>query len=216
MKKITSLSLGLSFLIMGYTGVILYISPHGRISKWLDWHFLGLDKTQYEELHTTSMITVLLFAILHIYYNWKPILSYMRNKQKKISFTKKEFLIAFFINMAFVLGTIWGVQPFKGFLDFGESIKDSWGEKSSLQADHNDTNESNSTNTITIAIKPPPEQLGRKTLQELSDMGNINLERAIKVLKEKGIKDIDEESKIRHISNDSNLTTTEIYKLMTE
>ena len=83
MKKVTSLSLGFSFLIMSYTGVILYIAPHGRIAKWIDWHFLGLDKTQYQELHITSMVTFLVFGILHIYYNWKPIISYMKDSTKE-------------------------------------------------------------------------------------------------------------------------------------
>jgi hypothetical protein len=130
MKKVTSLSLGFSFLIMSYTGVILYIAPHGRIAKWIDWHFLGLDKTQYQELHITSMVTFLVFGILHIYYNWKPIISYMKDSTKKISFTKKEFLIALLLNILFIVGTLTSIQPFKGFIDMGETIKEIWGESS--------------------------------------------------------------------------------------
>jgi hypothetical protein len=195
---------------MSYTGVILYIAPHGRVSKWLDWHLFGLDKGQYEELHTTSMVTFLVFGILHIYYNWKSIMLYMRDKSKKISFTKKEFLIALILNIFFVVGTLTSTQPFKGFLDLGETIKDSWGEKSIEVTSPLDTN------TIQVNIKPPPEQLGKKTLQDLSDMGNIDLEKAIKVLKSKGLDDIDSSVRIREISNELDLTTTDIYKLLTE
>ena len=90
MKKITSLSLGFSFLIMSYTGILLPLAPHGRVSRWLDWHIFGLAKTQYQELHTTSMVIFLFFGILHIYYNWKVIVSYLKDSTKKISFTKKE------------------------------------------------------------------------------------------------------------------------------
>ena len=115
---------------MSYTGVILYIAPHGRIAKWIDWHFLGLDKTQYQELHITSMVTFLVFGILHIYYNWKPIISYMKDSTKKISFTKKEFLIALLLNILFIVGTLTSIQPFKGFIDMGETIKEIWGESS--------------------------------------------------------------------------------------
>lgn len=129
MKKITSLSLGFSFLIMSFTGVMLFICPQGRVAYWSDWILLGLSKTQYGELHTTSMVTFLVFGILHIYYNWKPIVSYMKDSTKKVSFTKKEFLIAFLLNLAFVAGTLLAVQPFKGFLDMGEKIKNNWTEK---------------------------------------------------------------------------------------
>ncbi len=127
MQRITALSLGFSFLIMSYTGIILYIAPSHRMARQLDWHLLWLNKTQYQELHTTSMLTFLIFGALHIYYNWKPMMSYMRNKSKKISFTKKEFLIALTINAIFVVGTLASVQPFQGFLDLGESIQNIWG-----------------------------------------------------------------------------------------
>ena len=210
MKKITSLSLGFSFLIMSYTGVILYIAPHGRVSKWLDWHLFGLDKVQYEELHTTSMVTFLVFGILHIYYNWKAIVIYMRDSSKKISFTKKEFLIALILNILFVVGTLTATQPFKGFLDLGETIKDTWGEKAREVTSPLDSK------TVQVSIKPPPEQLGKKTLKDLSDMGNINLEKAIKILQSKGLSEIDSSVRIREISNELELTTTEVYKLLTE
>ena len=102
MKKITSLSLGFSFLIMSCTGIILYIAPHGRVSRWLDWHLFGLNKEQYQELHTTCMVSLLFFGILHIYFNWRAILCYLRDSSRKISFRKKEFLIAFILNAFFV------------------------------------------------------------------------------------------------------------------
>ncbi|MCD6433505.1 MAG: DUF4405 domain-containing protein, partial [Sulfurimonas sp.] len=65
---------------MSYTGIMLFIVPHGRVAYWADWHLFGLSKGQYGELHTTSMVVFLLFASLHIYYNWKPIVSYMKDK----------------------------------------------------------------------------------------------------------------------------------------
>lgn len=78
MRKITSLTLALSFLLMTYTGIMLFLCPHERVAYWSDWHFLGLTKSQYGDLHTASMIVFILFGILHIYYNWKPIVSYLK------------------------------------------------------------------------------------------------------------------------------------------
>ncbi|PHO08948.1 hypothetical protein CPG37_12075 [Malaciobacter canalis] len=210
MRKITSLSLGFSFLIMSYTGVILFIAPHGRVSRWLDWHLFGLDKVQYQELHNTSMITLLFFGILHIYYNWKPIVNYLKDSTKKISFTKKEFLVAFILNAFFVIGTLTHIQPFKGFLDLGETFKSSWGENIIK------TSSNNNTKVEVIAIKPPPQRLGRKTLQELSNMGNIDLEHALKTLKSKGINNINSNIKIKDIANELNIEKTDVYKLLTE
>lgn len=214
MKKITSLSLAFSFLIMSFTGVILFIAPHGRVSRWLDWHLFGLDKVQYQELHNTSMITFLFFGIFHIYYNWKPIISYLRDSSKKISFTKKEFLIAFIVNAFFVIGTLTHIQPLKGFLDLGEDLKSSWGEN--VTKTSSSSKENKDVKTKTVAIKPPPERLGRKTLQELSDMGNINLEHALKALNSKGIKDVSSDAKIKDLASELDIEKTDVYKIITE
>lgn len=210
MKKITSLSLGFSFVIMSCTGIVLYIAPHGRVSRWLDWHLFGLDKAQYQGLHTTSMVTLLFFGVLHIYFNWKVILCYMRDSGKKISFTKKEFLIAIVLNSFFIIGTLTSTQPFKGFIDLGENLKNYWGEKSIV------IDSPLALDKIQINIKPPPEQLGKKTLQDLSDMGNINLEKAIKILQAKGLNNIDSSIRIREIANELELTPTDVYKLLTK
>ena len=129
MKKITSLSLGLSFLIMSYTGIMLFLAPKGKVAYWSEWSLFGLNKTQYGEIHTASMLTMLLFGVLHIYYNWKPIVSYLKDSSKKVSFTKKEFLVALSINLFFVLGTIYSIQPIKSFLDFNEDVKEYWVQK---------------------------------------------------------------------------------------
>ncbi len=263
MKKITSLTLGFSFLIMSYTGIILFLVPHGRVAYWSDWHLLGLSKGQYGELHTTSMFTFLLFASLHIYYNWKPLVSYLKDKSKKISFTKKEFLIALFLNLIFVVGTLFSVQPFKGFLDMGASIKDGWTqqygeppyghaqetklkvfcrklnidlekakailEKNSIVFKENDTLKTiATTNSIAPSdiykmIKSKAKSsneadgisnMGRKTLQDLSDMKMIDLNNAIEILKAKGLDDIDANRRLKHIGDELDITPLEVYKLI--
>lgn len=59
LKKTVSLTLGLSFLVMAYTGIMLFLTPKGKIAHWTDWHLLGLTKTQYTDLHITSMFLFL-------------------------------------------------------------------------------------------------------------------------------------------------------------
>ncbi len=265
MKKITSLTLGISFLIMSYTGIMLFIVPHGRVAYWANWHLFGLSKGQYSDLHTTSMLVFLLFASLHIYYNWKPILSYLKDKTKKVTFTKKEFLIALLINVVFVVGTLVPIQPFKGFLSMGEKIKGNWtkeyGEPPYGHAEEtklsvfcrkmginlNDAKEILENNNIifkenetlkTIGInnsiapskvyqmiKPEGSNLngvdgisnmGRKTLQDLSDMKKIDLSHAIKVIKSKGLHDVESDRRLKHIADELDVTPLEVYELISE
>jgi hypothetical protein len=265
MKKITSLTLAISFLIMTYTGIMLFLCPHGRVAYWSDWHLFGLTKTQYGNIHTTSMILFILFGILHIYYNWKPILSYLKDSEKKLSFTKKEFLIALGINSIFIAGTLMATQPFKAFLNFEEGIKESWtktyGEppyghaeetklnvfckkmdielkeaKEILNSHKIIFNENESLKTIAqkngmapseiyelikkdqdTTFDDIPSHLGRKTLQELSDMKKIDLDKSIKLLKllkSKGLTDITPQSKIKNIADELDTMPIDLYKLL--
>jgi len=125
-KKIISLSLAFSFLIMSITGVILYIVPKGKVAYWADWQIFGLSKTQYSDVHITSMFLFLIVTIWHIYYNWKPLVNYLRDSTKKVTFFKKELVIALALNIAFVVGTLIGLQPFQSALDINDDIKSYW------------------------------------------------------------------------------------------
>ena len=69
LRRFTSLCIGFSFLIMSYTGIILFLAPKGRVANWTNWQLLGLDKTHYTHLHVTFMVLFLVGMIFHIYLN---------------------------------------------------------------------------------------------------------------------------------------------------
>ena len=192
MRKITSLSLGFSFLIMSYTGIILYIVPKGKVAYWSNWHLLGLSKTQYGELHMTSMFTLLFFASIHIYYNWKPLVGYLRDKSKKISFTKKEFLIALGINAFFVISTLYMIQPVKSILDVESSIKEYWSNEYG---------------------EPPYGHAEESKLSVITRKQGIDLAQAKENLEKSGIK-FDGDERILDIAKKNNTTPSAIYKIM--
>jgi len=258
MKKIISLTLAFSFLIMSVTGMMLYIVPKGKIAYWASWKMFGLSKTQYGDIHITSMFLFLVVTIWHIYYNWKPLMSYLKDKSKKITFLKKEFLIALGINTFFVLGTLVGLQPFQSLLDMNEGIKSYWekeygsppyshAEESSLQVfskkigvdiesarkllqEKNILVDKNSQTLLNIAqkntiapkviyeaIKPKKgtsqteiSSLGRRTLDELSQMNVIDLEKSLLFLKEKGF-EAKPISRMREIANALETTPYELF-----
>jgi hypothetical protein len=123
-RKITSLTAMVAFLIMILTSIILYIVPAGRVAYWADWHLWGLDKNQWGGIHINSGTLFLLALILHIYYNWKPIVSYLKNKTRQLKIFTKEFNVALAIILVVVTGTLFEVPPFSSFLNQSESIKD--------------------------------------------------------------------------------------------
>ncbi len=243
---------------------MLFICPHGRVAYWSGWTLFGLNKTQYGDLHTTSMLVFVFFGILHIYYNWRAILSYLKNSSKKISFSKKEFLLALGLNFIFIVGTLSLIQPFSGFLNFEEGIKDGWTQKlgeppyghaelsklkvfcrkmnidlkqadeklkeKNIKFDDSDTmleiakKNHTTPNKIYEMIKSAkspksansgiPSSLGRKTLKELAQMGKIDLDGAIRVLKSKGVEDISGDMRVKELADELDVMPVELYKMI--
>lgn len=122
LKKIASLTSLLCFLIVLMTSVILYIMPQGRIAYWANWHLMGLSKDQWQTIHINIGLLMILSLTIHIYYNWRLIVSYLK-KQRQLKIVTPEF------NLALVLTLIWGVgsyaqiPPFSYIQTFNKSIK---------------------------------------------------------------------------------------------
>ncbi len=127
-RKITSLTLIFSFLLLLLTGVVLYVVPAGRIAYWANWTFLALTKEQWGALHTTSGLVGLIAAAIHIYFNWGPIVQYMRNKSREVQVLNVNFTVALAFTAFVVAGTLIGIPPFTWVLDLGTSIKDTAAE----------------------------------------------------------------------------------------
>ena len=126
LRRTISLTTFLSFIGISYTGIILFIVPQGRVAYWNDWHFLGLSKTQYSELHTTFMLLFLIGAIWHIVNNWKAIVTYLKNKKRQLRILTPEFVVALGLSLFFVVGTLAKWPPLSAFLRMGEVIKYDW------------------------------------------------------------------------------------------
>ena len=50
-RSMTSVLIAASFLILVLSGVLLFVSPPGRIANWTNWTILGLRKHDWIGLH---------------------------------------------------------------------------------------------------------------------------------------------------------------------
>lgn len=128
-RRITSLTASLAFVLMVLTSTILYIVPQGRVAYWADWHLWGLTKTDWGNIHINLGLLFLIALFLHIYYNWKPLISYLKNKAKQIKVFTPEFNSALAITIVFILGTYFLVPPFSWVMSLNEHFKDTGAEK---------------------------------------------------------------------------------------
>jgi hypothetical protein len=111
------------------TSIILYIVPQGRVAYWADWRLWGLTKTDWGNIHINLGLLFLITLFLHIYYNWKPLISYLKNKTKEIKVFTPEFDIALIVIIVFIAGTYFLVPPFSWVMTLNDHFKDSGAEK---------------------------------------------------------------------------------------
>jgi hypothetical protein len=120
----TSLTALLSFILLFITIIVLYVVPQGRVAYWADWRLWGLTKTQWGNIHINIGLLFLLSIFLHIYYNWKALLNYLKNKAKNLKILTREFNAALALICLFSVGTVFEVVPFVWVLELNTQFKD--------------------------------------------------------------------------------------------
>ena len=97
LRRLVSLTALLTFLLLVLTGVVLYIVPQGRVAYWSGWTLWGLSKTQWTSFHINLALLFLIAGALHVYYNWKAITTYLRDRLKRMVVLTREFVLALLI-----------------------------------------------------------------------------------------------------------------------
>lgn len=126
LRAFTSWLITWGFIILTWSGIVLFFTPKGRFAHWTDWKFMGLTKSEYENIHVTFMVLFVVGVLFHIYFNWKPLINYMKNKKREVTFSNKNFLLSFLVSVVFIAGTLALTPPFSYFLDFQERLELSW------------------------------------------------------------------------------------------
>lgn len=193
LKKLTSLILLWSMIAMTYTGIILFIAPQGRIANWANWELLGLTKSEYTALHSTFMVIFVIASLLHIYYNFKPIVSYLTNQAKELVIFTKEMVVATIVTLIFVIGTLYEMPPFSTFLSFGDKAKDYW---------------------IGIYGEPPYGHAELSSLKVFIKKTKLDEQEALSNLQQAGIVFDSLDEKLIDIAKRNNKSPNDIYEIM--
>ena len=134
-RKITSFVMLYSFVIMVLSGIMLFISPFGRLAMMIKWQVFYLDKMQWQALHLIFMVIFTISGLLHILYNIKAIKHYMKNKAKKIVVITLPHLIAIIIIIPLFYLTINHIEPLESFVKLNKNFNTYWIKK--FKEEHN-------------------------------------------------------------------------------
>ena len=129
-----SFGLFIALVMMLVSGVILYISPPGRVANWTDWRMIGLTKRGWQQQHIIFGFAFLILSIFHLFViNWKAFLCYLKSKTNEGFKNPAELFTILFLSCLSGIGTYYSIQPFSAIIKFGNAISDSW-ERQEKQA----------------------------------------------------------------------------------
>lgn len=192
-RTIVSMTLLISFIFLLMTSIILYIVPHGRVAYWSDWHLWGLKKDQWGDLHINLGFLFLFTGMLHVYYNWKPLLAAMKNRARQVSLFTPAFSTGVIVTMVVCVGTLLNVPPMSTVLKLGETIKeraaDNYGE-------------------------PPYGHAELSSLKLFARRTSLDLEKAMQLLKAKSIHCKGSGQTILGIAKENHLTPKQVYEII--
>ena len=191
-RGFTSVAATLCFIALAVTGVVLFVTPPGRVAHWTDWRLFGLTKDNWSALHIWFALLFLITSGFHIWLNWRPLLGYFKSKVTRRFALRREWTLALVLGSVVAAGTLAELPPFSSLIAWNETIKDSW-EKSDERA--------------------PIPHAELLSLRELADKADLDLETMVARLKAKGIAVESPESIVRDLAHEHGITPLQLYNI---
>jgi hypothetical protein len=193
LRGMTTFLVTISFIVDTVSGIILYVTPPGRIAHWTNWTFWTLDKEEWAAIHTIFGYLLLAIVGLHLYYNWRTFINFLWDKVIKALNLKWELLAATLIGLGVFLGTLWNLPPFSTTMNLGEKAKESWEESK---------------------IPPPVPHAEGMSLKEFSTIIQVPVEQILGALKSKGYKVENTQQTLGEIAEENGIPPSTLFEAM--
>lgn len=193
MRKITSMTMVWSLIILILNSIVLYVVPEGRVSYWADWRFLGLTKAQWGAQHTTVGFLFLFAGLLHIYYNWNPIVAYMKNKARELRVFTGPSNVGLALTAIFVVGTYFMIPPMSTIIDISEHFKDAASQKYG---------------------EPPYGHAESSSLKMFTKRESLDLDKSLELLQAAGLQVSGEKETIKEIAKNNDRSPQQVYEII--
>lgn len=191
-----SAGLVLAFLVMLVSGVVLYVSPPGRVANWTDWNLFGLSKRGWQNQHVVFGFAFIILSIFHLFViNWKAFLSYIKSKASKGVNNPAELAASLVLFVALAVGTFWHLPPFEQIIALGDRLSGSWERKSGAPP---------VPHAETLSL----DELGR--LPQVSEPGS----ELLKKLQAAGLKVRDTKQTLLDIATDNGMQVQRLYDIL--
>ncbi|MFC1565115.1 DUF4405 domain-containing protein [candidate division KSB1 bacterium] len=189
-KSFATFTISWIFLILTFTGSVIYFTPAGRIANWTNWTFMGLTKDEWQGFHVIFASLFILFIVLHLFFNWKVLMSYFKSKKFEGIRLKRELTLATAIVGIFVIITIIKWQPVWILMEWREDIKQS---------------------ERVVETAPPIPHTEDMTINEIASLLNMQVDEMLDNIKAKGYDINDTAITLALLAEQNNTTPEKIY-----
>jgi hypothetical protein len=194
LRGLTSLLTLAGFLIMSVTGLVLYVVPQGRIAYWTDWTFLRLTKSNWGDIHILSSILFVIAGAFHVYFNWKPLMSYLRDRIRGGVKLKKEIAISAAAMVLVTVSGIYKLPPLSYLVELNEAIKAAW--------------------IVSKEYEPPFGHAELLSLRVFCKKTGIRFEAAQAELKRRGLKGVGPDRTVEQIARANRISPMDLYRMV--
>lgn len=186
-RGMASMVVAFSFGLMAVTGIVLYLSPQGRIANATGWAVLGLTKQDWIALHTTLGMLFLISSCFHLFLNWRTLFGYLSLRHSP--FSAWRILLAAGVVVLVCIGTLCGIPPLSYVAELNEHGQgQSYAalQKRASAPIASDIRIRQDDSAAHGERRGEGRGWGRQTLQELCDTEGILLQTALAILESQG------------------------------
>ena len=192
-RPFISFSLLLSFLLLAFSGLMMYLRPEGSMASWTGWNILGIDKKGWEGIHTLFCILFLVIASIHLVLNWKPLLHYLsRRIAVKRSFRFELAAAAAMVLLVFGIAVL-QLPPASNLMKWRSDIKDG---------------------SIVVKVQPPVPDFEKRSLREISNFLGVSVDYVLRILYTKGIKFAAPDDSLQKIADQNNRSPQNLFNII--
>ncbi|MFC1601006.1 DUF4405 domain-containing protein [Candidatus Sumerlaeota bacterium] len=190
-RGLVSTIMTLAFAVLVVSGVVLFLSPPGRIAHWTGWAILWLTKDQWSALHIWFAILFAISSAIHIYLNWRALLGYFKSRLTRQLAFRREWTLAVLLTCGLFAVVLLEVPPVSSFLAWNEAFKESWAQEEQ---------------------QPPIPHAELLSLSQLADKTGIAIEVMIANLKAQGITVASPDDIVEHLAEQNGISPDILYR----
>lgn len=193
-RSLTAFIVTWAFIVLSFTGVILYIVPHGRVAYWVHWSLAGMEKDQWGWIHMMFGGVFIVSGILHLYYNWNPFKKYFAARIKGHLELKQEIFVATILTVVIFVVSALNLPPASWVIDLNSWIKSTW--------------------VTSPGLEPPFGHAEEASLAGISRKMHLDLDKVLKELVNNGIQFEDKKDTLEDIAHQNDATPMAIYGMI--